>query len=151
MTAYIIRRLMLVFPTLIGIMTVNFIIIQIAPGGPVEQMIAKLQGDAVSATERLSGGGEVITGQTSATSESSSKYRGAQGLAPELVGEIERMYPNAAKSTMSGFSPPKNGASPNSLVNSVNKSCHNCLGFRPSFFTRVFAIIPHMIGNPAQA
>ena len=92
MTAYIIRRLLLVVPTLIGIMTVNFIIIQIAPGGPVEQMIAKLQGDAVSATERLSGGGEDIKGQKSATSESSSKYRGAQGLAPELVEEIERMY-----------------------------------------------------------
>ena len=92
MTAYIIRRLLLVVPTLIGIMTVNFIIIQIAPGGPVEQMIAKLQGDAVSATERLSGGGEDIKGQTSVTSESSSKYRGAQGLAPELVEEIERMY-----------------------------------------------------------
>ena len=60
MTAYIIRRLLLVIPTLIGIMTVNFIIIQIAPGGPVEQMIAKLQGEAVSATERLSGGGEDV-------------------------------------------------------------------------------------------
>ena len=92
MSAYIIRRLLLVVPTLIGIMTVNFMIIQIAPGGPVEQMIAKLQGDAVSATERLSGGGEDIKGQTSATSESTSKYRGAQGLAPELVVEIERMY-----------------------------------------------------------
>ena len=92
MTAYIIRRLLLVVPTLIGIMTVNFMIIQIAPGGPVEQMIAKLQGDAVSATERISGGGEDIKGQTRATSESSSKYRGAQGLAPELVDEIERMY-----------------------------------------------------------
>ena len=92
MTAYIIRRLLLVVPTLIGIMTVNFMIIQIAPGGPVEQMIAKLQGDAVSATERLSGGGEDIKGQTSATSVTSSKYRGAQGLAPELVSEIERMY-----------------------------------------------------------
>ena len=50
MTAYIIRRLLLVIPTLIGIMTVNFIIVQIAPGGPVEQMIAQLQGEAVSAT-----------------------------------------------------------------------------------------------------
>ena len=60
MTAYIIRRLLLVIPTLIGIMTVNFIIIQIAPGGPVEQMIAQLQGEAVSATERLSGGQYII-------------------------------------------------------------------------------------------
>ena len=73
-------------------MTVNFIIIQIAPGGPVEQMIAKLQGEAVSATERLSGGGEDVKGQKKAVSEKTSKYRGAQGLAPELVEEIEQMY-----------------------------------------------------------
>ena len=92
MTAYIIRRLLLVVPTLIGIMTVNFVIIQIAPGGPVEQMIAKLQGEAVSATERLSGGGEDVKGQKNAISETTSKYRGAQGLAPELVAEIELMY-----------------------------------------------------------
>ena len=92
MTAYIIRRLLLVIPTLIGIMTVNFVIIQIAPGGPVEQMIAKLQGEAVSATERLSGGGEDVKGQKKAVSEKTSKYRGAQGLAPELVEEIEKMY-----------------------------------------------------------
>ena len=92
MTAYIIRRLLLVIPTLIGIMTVNFIVVQIAPGGPVEQMIAKLQGEAVSATERLSGGGEDVKVQKSAVSDKTSKYRGAQGLAPELVEEIERMY-----------------------------------------------------------
>ena len=92
MTAYIIRRLLLVIPTLIGIMTVNFVIIQIAPGGPVEQMIAKLQGEAVSATERLSGEGEDVKGQKKAISEKTSKYRGAQGLAPELVEEIEIMY-----------------------------------------------------------
>jgi len=84
--------LLLVIPTLIGIMTVNFVIIQIAPGGPVEQMIAKLQGEAVSATERLSGGGEDVKGQKKAVSEKTSKYRGAQGLAPELVEEIEQMY-----------------------------------------------------------
>ena len=92
MTAYIIRRLLLVIPTLIGIMTVNFVIIQIAPGGPVEQMIAKLQGEAVSATERLSGGGEDVKGQKKAVSDKTSKYRGAQGLAPELIEDIERMY-----------------------------------------------------------
>ena len=73
-------------------MTVNFVIIQIAPGGPVEQMIAKLQGEAVSATERLSGGGEDVKGQKKAVSDKTSKYRGAQGLAPELVEEIEQMY-----------------------------------------------------------
>ena len=92
MTAYIIRRLLLVVPTLIGIMTVNFVIIQIAPGGPVEQMIAMLEGEAVSATERFSLGGEDVKGQNNAISETTSKYRGAQGLAPELVAEIELMY-----------------------------------------------------------
>ena len=61
MFAYILRRLMLVVPTLIGIMVVNFFIIQAAPGGPVEQMLAQIQGTSVDATERFSGstsGGE---------------------------------------------------------------------------------------------
>ena len=63
MLAYILRRLMLVIPTLLGIMVINFFIIQAAPGGPVEQMLAQIQGTAVSATERFSGsasGGETV-------------------------------------------------------------------------------------------
>ncbi|WP_263145696.1 microcin C ABC transporter permease YejB [Pseudomonas sp. RIT-PI-AD] len=88
MLAYILRRLLLIVPTLFGILLINFIIIQAAPGGPVEQMIAKLEGfDAAAggATGRISGGGsEVASG--------SSTYRGAQGLDPELVAEIEKMY-----------------------------------------------------------
>lgn len=88
MLAYILRRLLLIIPTLFGILLINFIIIQAAPGGPVEQMIAKLEGfDAAAggATGRISGGGaEVAT--------ASSNYRGAQGLDPELVAEIEKMY-----------------------------------------------------------
>jgi len=73
-------------------MSVNFLIIQISPGGPVEQLIAKLQGNSVSAIERLSGSGEDVKVQSNVTSDVSSKYRGAQGLAPELVKEIEKMY-----------------------------------------------------------
>jgi microcin C transport system permease protein len=88
MFAYVLRRLLLIIPTLFGILLINFIIIQAAPGGPVEQMIAKLEGfDAAAggATGRISGGGsEVASG--------SSNYRGAQGLDPDLVAEIERMY-----------------------------------------------------------
>ncbi|MDH4654170.1 microcin C ABC transporter permease YejB [Pseudomonas sp. JS3066] len=88
MLAYILRRLLLIIPTLFGILLINFIIIQAAPGGPVEQMIAKLEGfDAAAggATGRISGGGsEVAT--------AGSNYRGAQGLDPELVAEIEKMY-----------------------------------------------------------
>ena len=94
MIAYIIRRLLLIIPTLLGIMTLNFFIIQIAPGGPVEQMIARLQGTEVSSTERISGGGEDIKNSSSGlkSGSSESKYRGAQGLDPDLVKEIERMY-----------------------------------------------------------
>ena len=92
MTAYILRRLILIFPTLLGIMTLNFFVIQIAPGGPVEQMIAKLQGTEISSTERISGGGEDIKSSSGSKSGGESKYRGAQGLEPELVQEIEKMY-----------------------------------------------------------
>ena len=56
MVAYILRRLLLMIPTLLGIMVINFVIIQVAPGGPVEQMIAEIQGTASSATDRISGG-----------------------------------------------------------------------------------------------
>ncbi|WP_282343554.1 MULTISPECIES: microcin C ABC transporter permease YejB [Pseudomonas] len=88
MLAYIVRRLLLILPTLFGILLINFIIVQAAPGGPVEQMIAKLEGfDAAAggATGRISGGGSEVSG-------GHSNYRGGQGLDPELVAEIEKMY-----------------------------------------------------------
>ncbi len=84
MLAYIFRRLLLIIPTLFGILLINFIIIQAAPGGPVEQMIAKLEGFD-GATSRIAGGGAEV-------SVAGSNYRGAQGLDPDLVAEIERMY-----------------------------------------------------------
>ena len=79
-------------PTLFGIMTVNFLIIQAAPGGPVERTIAVIQGFGTDATERVSGSdmGEVM--DRAQSSELNSKYRGAQGLDPELIAELERMY-----------------------------------------------------------
>ena len=96
MTNYILRRLLLIVPTLFGIMVVNFAIIQSAPGGPVEQAIAEIQGLAVDATARVSGGGGELTQQsaTTASGEASAtgKYRGAQGLPPEFIEKIERMY-----------------------------------------------------------
>ena len=58
MTAYIFRRLLLVIPTLIGIMLINFAVVQVVPGGPVEQMIAQMTGTAIESTARFSGGGE---------------------------------------------------------------------------------------------
>jgi microcin C transport system permease protein len=90
MTAYIIRRLLLIVPTVLGIMTINFFIIQAAPGGPVEQMIAKLEGQQVGATERFAGSGAAES--FSGARQEESVYRGAQGLDPELVARIEEMY-----------------------------------------------------------
>ena len=58
MTAYIFRRLLLVIPTLLGIMIINFAVVQIVPGGPVEQMIAQMTGTAVESTARFSGADE---------------------------------------------------------------------------------------------
>ena len=99
MASYILRRLLLIIPTLLGIMTLNFIIVQAAPGGPVEQMIAKLSGTAVDATARAGGGGGSDTmAQAEAskgamqTSAINSKYRGAQGLDPEFIAELEKMF-----------------------------------------------------------
>ena len=99
MLAYILRRLLLVIPTLLGIMVLNFFIVQAAPGGPVEQMIAQIEGTAVGATSRFSGGssGEMMkTGGNNADTNSggsnNSSYRGARGLPPELIQRIEKMY-----------------------------------------------------------
>ncbi|MCW8914371.1 MAG: microcin C ABC transporter permease YejB [Magnetovibrio sp.] len=97
MLSYILRRLFLIVPTLFGIMVLNFVIVQAAPGGPVEQMIAQIQGLDAGATARISGSaqGEVGGGksqQSSAQTGGQSKYRGAQGLDPEFVAQIEKMY-----------------------------------------------------------
>lgn len=97
MLAYIIRRLLLVIPTLFGIMLLNFAIIQFAPGGPVEQAIAEWQGQAVDATSRFAGSGaDVQGGQSAAPPDgggiSASKYRGAQGLRPEIIAKIEKQF-----------------------------------------------------------
>ncbi len=99
MAAYIFRRILLMIPTLFGITLLNFLIVQVAPGGPVEQMIAKLQGNDVSATQRFSGGGGGDTGvqaqqmqQQMNMSSGTSKYRGAQGLDPEFIKSLEKQF-----------------------------------------------------------
>ncbi len=99
MGAYILRRLLLMIPTLFGIMLVSFVIIQFAPGGPVEQTIAKITGTDASATARIGGGsggdsgigGQAANQSTNATA-STSKYRGAQGLDPEFIKQLEKQY-----------------------------------------------------------
>jgi microcin C transport system permease protein len=93
MLDYIVRRLLLIIPTLLGIMLINFAIIQAAPGGPVEQLIAEIEGTAVAATARLTGAGGETAAQTRAPAgEESGRYRGARGLDPAFIAEIERMY-----------------------------------------------------------
>lgn len=97
MLSYIIRRILLMIPTLFGIMVLNFIIVQAAPGGPIEQIVAKLQGNSVEATARFSGN----TSDTAApgrslnennSSGTSTRYRGAQGVDPELIKELEKQF-----------------------------------------------------------
>ncbi|MFW5734994.1 MAG: microcin C ABC transporter permease YejB [Oceanidesulfovibrio sp.] len=95
MTSYIIRRLLLMVPTLIGIMTVNFFIIQAAPGGPVEQVLTRLEQTEVGALSRVgagAGGGETMGPGVGDETGKPSTYRGAQGLDPELVKDIEKLY-----------------------------------------------------------
>ena len=99
MSAYIIRRLLLIIPTLFGIMVINFAVVQVAPGGPAEQMIAQIKGTATSATARFGGGsgGETSGGGGKSATISGgggdvAKYRGAKGLDPDLIKEIEKLY-----------------------------------------------------------
>lgn len=97
MLAYIIRRLLLIVPTLLGIMIINFVVIQAAPGGPVEQIIAQITQVGGQAAERVTraggefaGGGGEARGTT--TTGSQGGYRGAQGLDPEFIKELERQF-----------------------------------------------------------
>jgi len=95
MSAYVLRRLLLVVPTLLGIMVLNFVVIQAAPGGPIEQMLAKVRGTAVEATARFGGAqqGEVAAGRRPGPQgEQTSKYRGAQGLDPAFVAKLEKQF-----------------------------------------------------------
>jgi microcin C transport system permease protein len=94
MLAYLVRRLLLFVPTLFGIMVVNFIVVQAAPGGPVELMISRLRGHAVEATARVggSGGGETRAGPSGPAGDGPDKYRGARGIDPELIRQLERQY-----------------------------------------------------------
>jgi microcin C transport system permease protein len=92
--AYTLRRILLIIPTLIGIMIINFLVVQLAPGGPVEQLLAEMSGQAVEATARIAGESGDFQGGSDATGESKtdSKYRGAQGLDPAIIEEIERDF-----------------------------------------------------------
>ncbi|MGI9435721.1 MAG: microcin ABC transporter permease, partial [Geminicoccaceae bacterium] len=95
MLAYILRRLLLIIPTLFGIMVINFLVIHVAPGGPVEQLIAELSGKSVDATARVSGGSQDLqsSGSSNQTvTDGDSGYRGARGLDPDFVAELEKQF-----------------------------------------------------------
>src|SRR5580693_2368973 len=96
MTAYIIRRILFMIPTIFGIMLVSFVVVQFAPGGPVERVIAQLSGSDTGATSRISGssGGDFGARgmQAGAQGDINSKYRGAQGLDPEFIKSLEKQF-----------------------------------------------------------
>jgi len=84
MGAYILRRILLMIPTLLGIMIVNFVLVQFVPGGPIEQVLSQLD-EATSATDRIAGGGsEVAAG--------GSEYQGAKGLPEDFIKELEVQF-----------------------------------------------------------
>jgi len=87
MGAYLIRRLLLVIPTLFGIIVINFFVVQFAPGGPVEQMIAQLKGHGGGVTGRMTG-----AGGTETMPIGNGTYRGASGLDPHMVADIKKMF-----------------------------------------------------------
>jgi len=98
MSAYIIRRLLFMIPTLFGIMLVSFVVVQFAPGGPVERVIAQLSGADTGAASRIPGAGQTgdfgSRGQIQPGTQDAvnSKYRGAQGLDPEFIKSLEKQF-----------------------------------------------------------
>src|SRR5581483_7481821 len=96
MAAYIARRVLLMIPTLFGIMLVSFVVVQFAPGGPIERIIAQLSGADTGGASRLGpGAGDFGTrGQIRGNSGAApnSKYRGAQGLDPEFIDSLEKQF-----------------------------------------------------------
>jgi microcin C transport system permease protein len=96
MTAYIVRRLLFMIPTIFGIMLVSFVVVQFAPGGPVERVIAQLQGTDTGATSRISGSTNGDFARSAAPSAAqfdvTSKYRGAQGLDPAFIKSLEKQF-----------------------------------------------------------
>ncbi|CAH1655969.1 putative oligopeptide ABC transporter membrane subunit YejB [Hyphomicrobiales bacterium] len=89
MLSYIARRLALMVPTLFGILLVSFVIVQFAPGGPVERVISQLQNPNSGAADRVGGG---QGGDAGAQGSEASAYRGAQGLDPAFIKELEKQF-----------------------------------------------------------
>jgi microcin C transport system permease protein len=98
MTVYLLKRVLLIIPTLLGIMLISFVIVQFAPGGPIERVIAQISGTDVSATARIGGGqGDGLStnstqSQAAGGGGETSKYRGAQGLDPAFIKQLEKQF-----------------------------------------------------------
>jgi microcin C transport system permease protein len=95
MGAYIVRRLLLMIPTIFAIMLVNFAVVQVVPGGPIERILARLDQTAVSATARAAGAsGETLAGaqQRPSAGGATHTYRGAEGLDPEFIRQLEHQF-----------------------------------------------------------
>ena len=86
MGAYIARRLLLVLPTLLGILVINFALTQFVPGGPIEQVLANMEGQG-DVFESFSG-----TSSEVAEASETSDYVGARGLPPEFIAELEKEF-----------------------------------------------------------
>ena len=89
MGAYILRRLLLIIPTLLGIMIINFVLVQFVPGGPIEQIIAQIEGQG-DVFGGFAGGSE--TPDPGSMGAGSETYAGARGLPPEFIADLERQF-----------------------------------------------------------
>ncbi len=87
MPLYILKRLLLIVPTLLGIITLNFFIVQLAPGGPVDQMLVRMSGESVTASDRIGG-----VAAEQAPAEANSQYPGADGVDPALITALEKQF-----------------------------------------------------------
>jgi microcin C transport system permease protein len=91
MGAYILRRLLLIIPTLLGIMIINFTLTQFVPGGPIEQILAQMEGQG-DVFEGISGGGSEVLESQAGGSADTGGYVGARGLPAEFIAELEREF-----------------------------------------------------------
>jgi len=92
MLAYALRRVLLIVPTLFAIILVNFVIVQAAPGGPVDQLISQLRGTGAGTLERVTGGGSELPGTATSASQAAGQSRAARGLDPEFIAELNKLY-----------------------------------------------------------
>ncbi len=81
MAAYLLRRLLLIIPTLFGIIAINFVVVQFAPGGPVQQEISEMKAHA-----------GMVAGESGGAQPGGGFYRGAQGVDPQMVAKLRKMF-----------------------------------------------------------